>query len=707
MKTAYPVKSPVFLMSVIAVFFISSFSPALAQNQPPADIVVRIAEIEQTLDIIDERLESDERQSQNSPSAQLRGMLMGTGWIDPGRAVVIGINFQEDQMGKEPDMAVLVPFIEPNEAFADTYGAIKKSDHYLISMQNDTPAHLDPELASSLAEESKNPGKRFATVDIAVQSILEKADSQIQDIITSLKEETADSKQDYPEAVSSEQLDLIADTFLKVGRQMETLSFGLGLDRSNATFSTEILALADSDMAEAMKTTEGPPKGRLGNFSPDADLHIQFRSRPYDTAAASGFMVDYFGEFYDSMGIDMEQIAQMFSGFTGEMAGAMSIGPENMQMEAIASLSTKEKPSADFLESEYIPRLLDAGKQMAQFYKEQYPELKFDSVFIKTEDTEIDGTTVAGMKMRLPLINPETQKTEFLNMPVRIATVNNYLLTASDDTRMKSLIQNVSKMEPSDTDGPLVNMTMDLEGLIKAAAAINPQQQDIEMPDSISDMGQLVYTVELQDRSMQAEYSMKIEDIMRLVESMEAIGVQTRPEANLEPLSPTQGSKAPSGSAARFPVQNKPESTSGTQLSIKPTNEKQNKKTNQHFSEDQPRYWMEKGGLYAAYGNEDAAIESFQKALELDPENPDAAFSLGLAYADKGNYGKALDLINRALSAKPENGNYLYGRGWVYLQENRHEKAMEDIARAAELGNADAIRYMDGIAPGQKQSRPD
>ncbi|MFP4571857.1 MAG: tetratricopeptide repeat protein [Desulfobacterales bacterium] len=707
MKTTPFAENRVFLILNLAAIFILLFSPALAQATPAADVVVRIARIEQNFDIVDELFASDDRQGEAPPSAQLRGMLMGTHWIDPDRAMVIGVNFHEDQVGKEPDMAALVPFIEPNDDFAATHGAVKKTGHYLISMQEDTSVPVSPELASALAQEAKQPGEDFVTVDIAVPRILNKADNQIKQLLALIEEQAAGARQEGPETVSPEEFKIIAGNFLEVCRQMETLSFGVDINRRNTAFSMEILAQADTEMAEVLTKTTDAPKGRLGNFMPDSGFQLQFRSRPYDTAATSGFMAKYFGEFYKVMGIDLEQIMQTFSAFTGEMAGAMSIDPPDMKLEAVCVLASGQKQADDFLQSEYIPRLLELGEQMAKFYKEQYPDLELDSVFSKTKDSEIGGRHVAGIEMRLPVINPETGKTGFLNMPARMTTVDDYLLTASDDKSMRSLIQNVSEMAPAETEGPLMNMSMDLAGLIKAAAAMSQQQENIELPGFISDMGELVYTVELQGHSVRAAYSMKSKDIRRLVESMEAIGKQTRPEANIEPSDAGQGGKPSSQAVKQSSGKAMTADQPGMLSSGITVKEKPDRKKGQELSEDDSLYWMEKGGLYAAYGNEDAAIESYQKALELDPENSRAAFNLGLAYADRREFGKALDFINQALYREPENDNYLYGRGWVHLQADRHEKAMKDISRAAELGNPDAQRYITAIAQRQKAGRTD
>ena len=37
-----------------------------------------------------------------------------------------------------------------------------------------------------------------------------------------------------------------------------------------------------------------------------------------------------------------------------------------------------------------------------------------------------------------------------------------------------------------------------------------------------------------------------------------------------------------------------------------------------------PAYWLDQGGLFATYGNYPAAIEAYQKVIDLDAENAEA-----------------------------------------------------------------------------------
>lgn len=113
-------------------------------------------------------------------------------------------------------------------------------------------------------------------------------------------------------------------------------------------------------------------------------------------------------------------------------------------------------------------------------------------------------------------------------------------------------------------------------------------------------------------------------------------------------------------------------------------------------------YWFNKGALVSTYGNNKAAVQYFQKAIALDPNFSEAYFSQGISYGQLGEYAKAVAQINTALKMQPQNGMYYYGRGRVYLLWGDKAKAMEDFKKAAELGDEDALNYLDYIGEGKQ-----
>jgi len=109
---------------------------------------------------------------------------------------------------------------------------------------------------------------------------------------------------------------------------------------------------------------------------------------------------------------------------------------------------------------------------------------------------------------------------------------------------------------------------------------------------------------------------------------------------------------------------------------------------------DTAAYWMDRGGLLSAYGNYQGAARSYQKALELAPELPEAHFQKGVAYGELGHFDAAIDAISRAIDRMPTNGTYFYGRARVYLLAGDEELAMKDFMEAGFLGNEDARSYL-------------
>ena len=107
-----------------------------------------------------------------------------------------------------------------------------------------------------------------------------------------------------------------------------------------------------------------------------------------------------------------------------------------------------------------------------------------------------------------------------------------------------------------------------------------------------------------------------------------------------------------------------------------------------------PGYWFQKGALCATYGNNQAAVRYFGKAIALDPARSAPFFSQGVSYGQLGQYDKAFAAINRAIEMEPRNGLYYYGRARTYLLAGDRPKAMQDFRTAAELGDEDAQAYL-------------
>ena len=108
-------------------------------------------------------------------------------------------------------------------------------------------------------------------------------------------------------------------------------------------------------------------------------------------------------------------------------------------------------------------------------------------------------------------------------------------------------------------------------------------------------------------------------------------------------------------------------------------------------------YWFNKGALVSTYGNNTAAVQYFHKAIVLDPNFSRAYFSQGVSYGQLGQYQKAIAQINMAIQKEPQKSMYYYGRGRVYLLWGDKARAMADFKKAAELGDEDALEYLEYI----------
>jgi lipoprotein NlpI len=121
--------------------------------------------------------------------------------------------------------------------------------------------------------------------------------------------------------------------------------------------------------------------------------------------------------------------------------------------------------------------------------------------------------------------------------------------------------------------------------------------------------------------------------------------------------------------------------------------------------------WISLGNDYFDSKQQQAAIDAYGKALELDPKNPDVLTDQGVMYRDLGQYDKALANFLKANQIAPTHMQSLFNAGIVYAYDLKDSKRAEEtwlkvIANdrsghfAAQAGTAIADLRQRGAAPG-------
>ncbi len=82
-----------------------------------------------------------------------------------------------------------------------------------------------------------------------------------------------------------------------------------------------------------------------------------------------------------------------------------------------------------------------------------------------------------------------------------------------------------------------------------------------------------------------------------------------------------------------------------------------------------------RGVDYFYEGRADGAIAELKKALEIDPEYPDALLAIGMAYADQGMLDEAIEATKKLVALNPDDVLAHTNLSRYYMQKGMKEEA--------------------------------
>ena len=91
------------------------------------------------------------------------------------------------------------------------------------------------------------------------------------------------------------------------------------------------------------------------------------------------------------------------------------------------------------------------------------------------------------------------------------------------------------------------------------------------------------------------------------------------------------------------------------------------------------------GDALQEQGKLEEAIEAFNKALALDPDDADVYNNMGNALKEQGKLEEAIEAYNKALSIKPEYTDAHYNMGIALKEQGKLEEAIEAYNKALSI----------------------
>ena len=108
---------------------------------------------------------------------------------------------------------------------------------------------------------------------------------------------------------------------------------------------------------------------------------------------------------------------------------------------------------------------------------------------------------------------------------------------------------------------------------------------------------------------------------------------------------------------------------------------------------NEAKYYSNRGVAYNEKGGQDRAIQDFDKAISINPDKADYYSNRGNAYSGKGEYDRAIQDHDKAISINPNKADYYSSRGVAYRKKGLHDRAIQDFDKAISINPDDADYY--------------
>jgi len=104
--------------------------------------------------------------------------------------------------------------------------------------------------------------------------------------------------------------------------------------------------------------------------------------------------------------------------------------------------------------------------------------------------------------------------------------------------------------------------------------------------------------------------------------------------------------------------------------------------------------FIDSGYEYSCKGDNDRAITDYNKAIKLDPNNPEVYYLRGIVYYERKDYDRAIKDYNKAIKINPKVAMIYNNRGKAYEFKGDNKKAFEDYNKAIEIDSNYVIAYI-------------